>query len=293
MKPMPHCTLRLSQPLKQRAIAAFFLAAVASATWANDFQWLTDQAAQWVARQEGVRVDTVRFQPLDSRIQASPCSEALQIDRPFGGPKTLRIRCAPENWQVFLQRNTSRAAAHADARKTDHREQDQGAGQSLQTRFGSSVVRTEVTAEGVGSRSAPAGHASQALAPTRLKVVVAKQNLIAGQALEPESFAIEEQTIQGGPHHYFLQPEGLEFSELVRDIKAGEPIRLRDIRKALLVRRNQPVQFTISSSAGLVISVQLQSMDDGRIGEQIRLKNPESGKVLTGLVVGRSQARSL
>jgi flagella basal body P-ring formation protein FlgA len=124
-------------------------------------------------------------------------------------------------------------------------------------------------------------------------VVVAKQNLVAGQALEPGAFALEKRVIEGNPSNFFLQPDGLEFSELMRDVKAGEPIRQRDLKKALLVKRNHVVQYMVSSTPGLQITVQLQSMDDGRIGDQIRLKNLDSGKVMSGLVVGRNMARSL
>jgi len=99
--------------------------------------------------------------------------------------------------------------------------------------------------------------------------------------------------IEGNPSNFFLQPDGLEFSELMRDVKAGEPIRQRDLKKALLVKRNHVVQYMVSSTPGLQITVQLQSMDDGRIGDQIRLKNLDSGKVMSGLVVGRNMARSL
>jgi flagella basal body P-ring formation protein FlgA len=124
-------------------------------------------------------------------------------------------------------------------------------------------------------------------------VVVAKQNLVAGQPLEPDAFALEKRIVSGNPNNFFLQPDGLEFSELMRDVKAGEPIRQRDLKKAVLIKRNHVVQYLVSSTPGLQISVQLQSLDDGRIGDQIRLKNPDSGKVMSGLVVGRNMARSL
>ncbi|MFZ9812753.1 MAG: flagellar basal body P-ring formation chaperone FlgA, partial [Burkholderiaceae bacterium] len=105
--------------------------------------------------------------------------------------------------------------------------------------------------------------------------------------------ALETRTISGNPGNYFLQADGLEFSELVRNVKAGDPIRQRDLKKALLIRRNHLVQFSLSNAPGLQVSLQLQAMDDGRIGDQIRLKNPDSGRVLTGLVVGRNLVRGL
>jgi flagella basal body P-ring formation protein FlgA len=235
----------------------------------TDFAWLEQEARQWVAGQEGLRADAVAFMPLDKRITAGPCAEPLVIDKPFGGNKTLRVRCLSDGWQVFMQR--------ADGGKPQV---------VSQTQHGRAMVRSEST---TSRKPAPAIQS----APTPLMVVVARQNLVAGQALEPDAFVLEKRAIEGNPGTYFLQPDGLEFSELMRDVKAGEPIRQRDLKKAVLVKRNHLVQYNAASTPGLQITVQLQSMDDGRIGDQIRLKNPDSGRILTGLVVGRNLARGL
>lgn len=239
--------------------------------------WLEDGARQWVVQTYGISPASIGFAPIDRRIAVAPCPEALSIDAPFGGTKTVRVRCASDNWQVFLQRTDP----SADADGPRH-------GAAQQTEYGKATVRSESTA----SRSRPATPAPQAATQTMV-VVVAKLNLAAGQALEPGAFALETRTISGNPSNYFLQANGLEFSELVRNVKAGEPIRQRDLKKALLIRRNHLVQFSLSNAPGLQVSLQLQAMDDGRIGDQIRLKNPDSGRVLTGLVVGRNLVRGL
>ena len=259
----------------------------------SDFAWLEQEARRWVAGQEGVQADAVEFLALDKRITASPCTEPLAIDKPFGGSKTLRVRCLSGNWQVFLQRADGGRPKAANEKAPSSAEWS-GKGMFVQTQQGKVVVRSESTASRVPtdraeektSRVAPKAESTQ-------MVVVAKQNLVAGQALEPGAFALEKRVIEGNPSNFFLQPDGLEFSELMRDVKAGEPIRQRDLKKALLVKRNHVVQYMVSSTPGLQITVQLQSMDDGRIGDQIRLKNLDSGKVMSGLVVGRNMARSL
>lgn len=246
-------------------------------TLGAELAWLENEARQWVVKTYGITPQSVAFAPIDRRIAIAPCPEALAIDTPFGGTKTVRVRCARDNWQVFLQRTDP----SADADSPRH-------GSVQQTEYGKATVRSESTA----SRGRPAAPAPQAASQT-LVVVVAKLNLAAGQALEPEAFALETRTISGNPGNYFLQADGLEFSELVRNVKAGEPIRQRDLKKALLIRRNHLVQFSLSNAPGLQVSLQLQAMDDGRIGDQIRLKNPDSGRVLTGLVVGRNLVRGL
>jgi flagella basal body P-ring formation protein FlgA len=254
----------------------------------SEVDWLEEEARRWVVRTHGTAPQSVAFAPLDKRIAVAPCAEALAIDAPFGGTKTVRVRCASDNWQVFLQRADSGPEAERP-RQATARPQTTGQGAAQQTSYGAVTVRSESTA----SRGRPAGPATPPPITQTAVVVVAKQNLVAGQALESGAFALESRTITGSPGNYFLQPDGLEFSELMRDVKAGDPIRQRDLKKALLIRRNHLVQFTLSNAPGLQISLQLQAMDDGRIGDQIRLKNPDSGRVLTGLVVGRNLVRGL
>ncbi|MFZ9315434.1 MAG: flagellar basal body P-ring formation chaperone FlgA [Burkholderiaceae bacterium] len=268
---------------------------LSSASDAADFAWLTQETRQWVASQEGVQADAVVFQALDKRITASPCAEPLAIDKPFGGSQTLRVRCLSGNWQVFLQRADGGRprAAHEKAPTTAVAS---GKGMFVQTQHGKVVVRSESTASHgpqAGTEAAAPARAMPSRAESEQIVVVAKQNLVAGQPLEPGAFALEKRVIQGNPGNFFLQADGLEFSELMRDVKAGEPIRQRDLKKAVLVKRNHVVQLLVSSTPGLQITVQLQSLDDGRIGDQVRLKNPDSGKVMSGLVVGRNMAKSL
>lgn len=249
-------------------------------TLGAELVWLEEEARQWVVKTYGITPQSVAFAPIDRRIAISPCPEALAIDAPFGGTKTVRVRCTSdvsEKWQVFLQRTDP--GAEADRPRQ---------GSAQQTTYGAVTLRSESTA----SRGRPAAPVPQGAAQTMV-VVVAKLNLAAGQALEPEAFALEARTITGNPGNYFLQADGLEFSELVRNVKAGDPIRQRDLKKALLIRRNHLVQFSLSYAPGLQISLQLQAMEDGRIGDQIRLKNPDSGRVLTGLVVGRNLVRGL
>jgi flagella basal body P-ring formation protein FlgA len=44
---------------------------------------------------------------------------------------------------------------------------------------------------------------------------------------------------------------------------------------------------------GFLITVKAEAQQDGLLGEQIRLKNPESGRSLTAVVTGMNMARGL
>jgi flagella basal body P-ring formation protein FlgA len=46
------------------------------------------------------------------------------------------------------------------------------------------------------------------------------------------------------------------------------------------------VQILIGQGQGFQIAARVEALQDGRFGEQIKLKNPESGRILSGVVRG-------
>jgi flagella basal body P-ring formation protein FlgA len=82
-------------------------------------------------------------------------------------------------------------------------------------------------------------------------------------------------------------------AELVRDIAAGKPLRRHDVRAAVLVKRGAMVKLSVGNGNGFQISVRLLAEESARMGEQIRLKNPESGRIITGKVIGLNEAVGL
>ena len=92
---------------------------------------------------------------------------------------------------------------------------------------------------------------------------------------------------------YFVEFAGLEHAELVRSIQSGEPVRALDVRPATLVRRGQLVLLTVSTAGGLQVSLRVEALQDGKLGDPVKMKNPESGRLMSGVVTGRNTARGL
>jgi len=82
-------------------------------------------------------------------------------------------------------------------------------------------------------------------------------------------------------------------SELLRDIAPGTPLRKTDLRPLVLVKRGQLVQLTVGKSTGFMVTAHVEALQDGRMGEQVKAKNPESGRVLTGVVRGPNALEGL
>ena len=124
------------------------------------------------------------------------------------------------------------------------------------------------------------------------RVVVAVANLSANQPVEASLFKVEERPLAGPAHTYFTTTDGLEFAQVVRAIPAGQAIRATDLRPSILVRRGQPVVLALERVPGLIIQITVEALEDGRFGDQIRFKNKESGRIMTGQIVGRGHARA-
>ena len=63
-------------------------------------------------------------------------------------------------------------------------------------------------------------------------------------------------------------------------------MKINDLRPAKLVSKGDVVTLTyVLNNLELVVSV--ESLEDGRLGDKIRLKNTESGEVIRGKVTGK------
>ena len=148
---------------------------------------------------------------------------------------------------------------------------------------------------GLAIRDLPVGHILLTGEVVRLqRVLVAKKNLAAGDVLDASQFEVRtlsaSESAQG--QIYYSEASGLQNTELARNLRAGDALRVSDVRQALLVRRGQAVDLTVVTSSGLELSLRAEALADGRMGETVSLRNPESGRVLTGIVTGRNTART-
>lgn len=82
-------------------------------------------------------------------------------------------------------------------------------------------------------------------------------------------------------------------AEVVRDVRPGVPLKSVDIRPTVLVKRGQTVLMSVGQAQGFQISARVEALQDGRFGEQIKLRNRESGRELSGRVKGPNQVLGL
>ena len=124
-------------------------------------------------------------------------------------------------------------------------------------------------------------------------VVTANQHLTRGTRLTPAMLSLRPATKQTPTQTALKSLEQAVHAELVRDIAAGSAVRRHDVRAAVLVKRGAMVLMSLGSASGLQISVRLKAQADARMGEQVKLKNIESGREITAKVIGLNEAVAL
>ncbi len=144
------------------------------------------------------------------------------------------------------------------------------------------------------TRDLPAGHVLRVEDLNSLrKILIAKQNLSIGQIVEPALFELASVSAPGPMQGYFFDSSGISNQELTRNLRTGEPLRTADLRPALLIRRGSGVLLTVVTSGGVEISIRVEALQDARMGEKIQLKNPDSGRLMNGVVTGPNTARGI
>ena len=233
---------------------------------------LFKEVGNWMQQNQQLSAGQFDFVPLDSRVKVQPCDRPLAMDLPFATKETVRVRClGATSWQLYLRANIKAAGAKPAP---------------------AASAAPTATASSAAVATPPLKNASSA-APARRKVVVGTQFLRAGTVLSAAMLEESEQAATAADNSLFGSLKDLENAEVVRDIAAGTALRSSDVRRALLVKQGQLVMLTISQGNSFAIVARVEALQDGRLGDQIRLKNPESGRLLSGVVTGPNAAKGL
>lgn len=215
---------------------------------------LQDSVRKWVSSQQKVPAENVNFAPFDPRLKVQPCTTALQMDMPFPAAETVRVRCTQPAWQLY----------------------------------------TRISLKGAVLSANPASpSAEKTPQPVLRKVLVAATLLPRGTVLNETHVVLAEADTSTAGALVFEQVADVMHAEVIRDLRPGSPIRSHDVRPTVLVKRGQMVLMTVGQAQGFQISARVEAMQDGRFGEQVQLRNKESGRLLTGVVKGPNTVQGI
>ena len=213
------------------------------------------QVRQWVGQSQNTEPAKVEIAPIDPRVNVQECPQALLIDLPFASRESVRVRCAQPAWQIYLRVQTAAPA-------------------------------TPLPAATNAAQAAQAPKPAQAALPVNRTTVITRHLIQRGTQLQPAMLEEVSRPSQGLDPQAVSSLQDLVHGEAARDLPAGQVIRSSDIRRAILVKQGQSALMSVGQDKGFQITVRVEALQDGRMGEQIRLKNTESGRLLTGTVTG-------
>ena len=161
------------------------------------------------------------------------------------------------------------------------------AGASAAQRFPERLLENALIA-----RSLPAGYVLQERdLKQRRRVLVAQETLTRGRLLSPANARMEDYYGDLLPDA-MLSTKGIEYLEVIRTIQAGSPLRASDVKVAALINKGDTVNLSIGRGS-LLITVSMEALESGKLGEQIVLLNPESGEKVKAVVSGIRSANGL
>jgi len=123
-------------------------------------------------------------------------------------------------------------------------------------------------------------------------VLIAKTTIVNGQVVTEDLVESRLEAIASYGPKPLTKIEEIVGLEATRTIRAGQQLNTNDFVAADLVRKNETVRLVITRGV-LEITVETIALENAKIGEQVLLKNPDSGKEIRGIVTGRHEARGL
>ena len=114
-------------------------------------------------------------------------------------------------------------------------------------------------------------------------VVVAARPLARGQRLSPADLRRERRDLGRVGGDAVLDPARVLGYVLTRPLAAGSVLEPRLLEAPRLVERGQRVQL-VAEGPGIHISMAGQALDDGALGDTVRVRNPASRQVVDAVV---------
>lgn len=126
----------------------------------------------------------------------------------------------------------------------------------------------------------------------KLPVIVAKHNLIKGTVLtdsDIEVIQVDTTTLANG---FVTDYESTIGKQLTRPTVRGQPIRQASLSVPKVIKRGDLVIIQ-AHARGITVSSNGIALSDGKIGQQIRIKNENSKRTVTAKVVAAGRVQAL
>jgi len=131
-----------------------------------------------------------------------------------------------------------------------------------------------------------------ALAIVYRPVAVANRNLQRGDIVTSGDITLDVKDMSGLRIGFVLEPENIAGKEIKFPMNKGEAFRTSVLDAPLVIKRGEEV--TVEAIAGgIKVLTTGTAVTDGRLGQQMRVKNNQSERIVTAKVVGPGRVQNL
>lgn len=116
------------------------------------------------------------------------------------------------------------------------------------------------------------------------QVLVSARPLLRNEQIHPEHLTLERRDVGSLQQGYLSNPNDVINKQIVRNIPAGTVLTRSHYSETALVKRGEQVRIQ-SEKAGLLITAPGVAMMDGVKGQQIRVKNASSQRIVQAVVI--------
>lgn len=116
-------------------------------------------------------------------------------------------------------------------------------------------------------------------------VVVSRRPLVRGQTLRAADVMLSEMDVSRLRKAYFTRIDDVVGLRSKRSVSAGSTLHAGLLKREKLVKRGSQVEI-VAAGDGLDVRMQGKAMADGGRGDRIKVKNLNSGRIVTGTVAG-------
>ena len=117
------------------------------------------------------------------------------------------------------------------------------------------------------------------------QVVVARRSITRGTRITAGDVALTARKRSAGPERHFTDLTAVVGQIARSSIFAGRPVSLRQVRRSFSVKRGDKVKVRILTGS-IHISMSGKAVQNGATGDDIKILNPISGRVIVARVVG-------
>jgi flagella basal body P-ring formation protein FlgA len=273
---------------------------------------LNVQLLEWLLSTQAISSSEVTLGELDRRVQVPECADGFEFTLPFNDKNTVRVSCAAAGWSVITRATFRPQMPTASLRENESLISEQF--QLIASRQVGDIV-TSADVRRVTDVSLLRGSIGRGVALSQIIGAKVARDMSAGTILKAgdlqfahkvltvaipvqrgtalsESNTLEMIFYGSLPADAVSSVEDLRRMVATTQLRPNQPIRLSNLRQLADVMRGDEIVLAVSRGP-VTIETLVIALEQGVIGQQIRVENPESGEIFQVIVtdVRRAEPR--